>query len=197
MANYLLSQARDPWISFHQHHKDSWHIWCHLRKDIVSSCNSRCWLIFLYGHSRTYRVASLSAGLVGRILYNQCLECKKVVKVVQRRSLIFHQNDLKSDWTLTVHISEISAWTPTMTIHPHFKHITCTFDCNLCAFITFEIKNIIIIYLQIMLNRQGHHLRGLGGRRPPRKKKKRKKERKKEKREKKRKKRKKKEGNYE
>ena len=34
------------------------------------SCNLRCRLIFLHGCSRTYRVASLLAGPVGRISYN-------------------------------------------------------------------------------------------------------------------------------
>ena len=34
------------------------------------SCNLRCRLIFLHGCSRTYRVASLRAGPVGRISYN-------------------------------------------------------------------------------------------------------------------------------
>ena len=32
-------------INSHQHQKDSLHIWHHLRKDIVSSCNLRCQLI--------------------------------------------------------------------------------------------------------------------------------------------------------
>ena len=40
-----------------------------LRKDIVSSCNLSCWLIFLYGRYRTYRVASRHAESVGRISY--------------------------------------------------------------------------------------------------------------------------------
>ena len=40
----------------------------HLRKDIVSSLC--CRLIFLYGLSRTYRVARLRAGPVGHISYN-------------------------------------------------------------------------------------------------------------------------------
>ena len=62
MANYLASQARDPGIDSHQLQKDSWHIWRHLRKDIVFSCNLRCQLIFLLGRSRTYRVASLRGG---------------------------------------------------------------------------------------------------------------------------------------
>ena len=70
VANYLAAQARDPGINSHLHQNDSWHIWHHMRKDIVSSCNLRCWLIFLYGRSRTYLVASLRAGPVGRILYN-------------------------------------------------------------------------------------------------------------------------------
>ena len=34
------------------------------------SCNLRCRLIFLHGRSRTYRVASLHGGPVGRISYN-------------------------------------------------------------------------------------------------------------------------------
>ena len=67
VANYLASQVKDPRIDSHQHQKDSWHIWRHLRKDIVSSCNL-CWLlIFLHGRSRIYCVASLQAGLVSRI----------------------------------------------------------------------------------------------------------------------------------
>ena len=44
----------------------------------MSSCNLRCRLIFLHGHSRTYRVASLGAGSVGRISYNLYFDCKHV-----------------------------------------------------------------------------------------------------------------------
>ena len=44
-------------------------LWRHLIKDTVFSCNLRCWLIFLHGCSRTYRVASLRAGPVGRISF--------------------------------------------------------------------------------------------------------------------------------
>ena len=78
VANYLASQARDPGIDSHQHLKDSWHIWRHLRNDTVFSCNLRCLLIFLHGRSRTYRVASLRAGPVGRISYNLYFDCKHV-----------------------------------------------------------------------------------------------------------------------
>ena len=42
------------------------------------SCNLRCRLIFLHGRSRTYRVASLRAGPVGRISYNLYFDCKHV-----------------------------------------------------------------------------------------------------------------------
>ena len=42
------------------------------------SCNLRCLLIFLHGRSRTYRVASLCAGPVGRISYNLYFDCKHV-----------------------------------------------------------------------------------------------------------------------
>ena len=42
------------------------------------SCNLRCLLIFLHGRSRTYRVASLRAGPVGRISYNLYFDCKHV-----------------------------------------------------------------------------------------------------------------------
>ena len=45
---------------------------------IVFSCNSRCLLIFLHGRSRTYRVASLRAGPVGRISYSLYFNCKHV-----------------------------------------------------------------------------------------------------------------------
>ena len=78
VANYLASQVRDPGIDSHQHQKDSWHIWRHLRNDTVFSCNLRCLLIFLHGRSRTYRVASLRAGPVGRISYNLYFDCKHV-----------------------------------------------------------------------------------------------------------------------
>ena len=78
VANYLASQARDSGIDSHQHLKDSWHIWRHLRNDTVFSCNLRCLLIFLHGRSRTYRVASLRAGPVGRISYNLYFDCKHV-----------------------------------------------------------------------------------------------------------------------
>ena len=57
VANYLASQARDPGIDSHRHLEDSWHIWRHLRRDTVFSCNLRWLLIFLHGCSRTYRVA--------------------------------------------------------------------------------------------------------------------------------------------
>ena len=78
VANYLASQARDPGIDSHQHLKDTWHIWRHLRNDIVFNCNLRCLLIFLHGRSRTYRVASRRAGPVGRISYNLYFDCKHV-----------------------------------------------------------------------------------------------------------------------
>ena len=45
------------------------------------SCNLRCRLIFLHGCSRTYRVASLRAGPVGRISYNLYFDCKHVRSV--------------------------------------------------------------------------------------------------------------------
>ena len=38
----------------------------------------RCRLIFLHGRYRTYRVASLRAGPVGRISYNLYFDCKHV-----------------------------------------------------------------------------------------------------------------------
>ena len=50
-------------------------IWRHPKKDILFSCNLRCWLIFLHGRSRTYRVASLRAGPVARISYNLYFDC--------------------------------------------------------------------------------------------------------------------------
>ena len=82
VANYLASQVRDPGIDSQQHQKDSWHIWRHARKDIAFSCNLRCRLIFLHGRSRTYRVASLRAGPVGRISYNLYFDCKHVRYVI-------------------------------------------------------------------------------------------------------------------
>ena len=78
VANYLASQVRDPGIDSHQHQKDSWRIWRHLRNDIVFSYNLRCLLIFLHGRSLTYRVASLRARPVGRISYNLYFDCKHV-----------------------------------------------------------------------------------------------------------------------
>ena len=51
------AKMRGPGIDSHQHRKDSWQIWRHLRKDILLSCKLRCRLIFLHGCSRTYRVA--------------------------------------------------------------------------------------------------------------------------------------------
>ena len=81
VANYLASQVRDPGIDSHQHLKDSWHIWRHLREDTVFSCNLRCPLIFLHGCSRTYRVASLRAGPVDRISHNLYFDCKHVRSV--------------------------------------------------------------------------------------------------------------------
>ena len=80
--NYLTSQARGPGIDSHQHQTGSWHIWRHVRKDIVFSCNLRCRLIFLHFRSRTYRVASLRAGPVGRISYNLYFDCKYVRYVI-------------------------------------------------------------------------------------------------------------------
>ena len=81
VANYLASQARDTGIDSHQHLKDSWHIWRHLRRDAVFSCNLRFRLIFLHGCSLTYCVASLRAGPVGRISYNLYFVCKHVRSV--------------------------------------------------------------------------------------------------------------------
>ena len=78
VANYLASQVRDPGIDSHQHLKDSWHIWRHLRRDTVFSCNLRFRLIFLHGCSRTHCVASLRAVPVGRISYNLYFDCKQV-----------------------------------------------------------------------------------------------------------------------
>ena len=78
VASYRASQARDPGIDSHQHQRDSWHIWRHVRKDIAFNCNLRCLLIFLHGRSRTYLVASLRAGPVGRISYNLYFDCKHV-----------------------------------------------------------------------------------------------------------------------
>ena len=81
VANYLASQVRDPGIDSHQHLKDSWHIWRHLRRDTVFSCNLRFRLIFLHGCSRTHCVASLRAVPVGRISYNLYFDCKHVRSV--------------------------------------------------------------------------------------------------------------------
>ena len=81
VANYLASQVRDPEINSHQHLKDSWHIWRHLRRDTVFSCNLRFRLIFLHGCSRTHCVASLRAVPVGRISYNLYFDCKHVRSV--------------------------------------------------------------------------------------------------------------------
>ena len=78
VADYLVSQVRDPRIDSHQQQKDSWHIWRHLRKDTVFSCNLRCQLIFLHGCFRTYRLGSLRAEPVGRISYNLYFDCKHV-----------------------------------------------------------------------------------------------------------------------
>ena len=61
----------DTEIDSHQHQKNSWHIWRHLRRDIVFSCNFRCLLICLHGRSRTHR-----AGPVCRISYNLYFDCK-------------------------------------------------------------------------------------------------------------------------
>ena len=44
----------------------------------MSSCNLCCHFIFLHGRSRTYRVASMRAGPVGRISYNLYFDCKHV-----------------------------------------------------------------------------------------------------------------------
>ena len=66
----------------HQHQKiHDIPIWRHLRKDTVFSCDLCCRLIFLHGCSRTYRVASLRAGPVGRISYNLNFDCKHVRSV--------------------------------------------------------------------------------------------------------------------
>ena len=81
VANYLASQVRDPGIDSHQHLKDLWHIWRHLRRDTVFSCNLRFRLIFLHGCSRTHCVASLRAVPVGRISYNLYFDCKHVRSV--------------------------------------------------------------------------------------------------------------------
>ena len=57
------------------------------------SCNLRCLLIFLHGRSRTYRVASLRAGPVGRISYNLYFDCKHVRYVTcdfNKRIILFN-----------------------------------------------------------------------------------------------------------
>ena len=79
-------------MNFHQHQNDSRHIWRYLIKYIVSSCNLRYWLIFLNGRFRTYRVASLHAGPVGRILYNMYLRLKLMgvfVMLVKNKEYVF------------------------------------------------------------------------------------------------------------
>ena len=57
------------------------------------SCNLRCRLIFLHGFSRTYRVASLRAGPVGRISYNLYFDCKHVRSVTC---------DLRNEYTKSI-----------------------------------------------------------------------------------------------
>ena len=59
-------------------------------KIIVSSCNLRCRLIFLYGHPQTYRVARLRAGPEGRISYNLYLwlELMCVCHVCNKKKII-------------------------------------------------------------------------------------------------------------
>ena len=60
------------------------------------SCNLRCRLIFLHGNLcfRTYRVASLRAGPVGRISYNLNFDCKHVRSVTC---------DLINEYTIEIH----------------------------------------------------------------------------------------------
>ena len=57
------------------------HVWQHMWKDIGSSGNLRCRLIFLNGCSRIYRVASLRAGRVGS--YNRYI-CIPLITVVSK-----------------------------------------------------------------------------------------------------------------
>ena len=70
-------------------------LWHHLRKDILSSCNLSCRLIFVHGRSQTYRVASLRAGPVGRISYNlylivlDCNLCGMSLVIFNKRINVF------------------------------------------------------------------------------------------------------------
>ena len=103
VANYLASQVRDPGIDSHQHLKDSWHIWRHLRRDTVFSCNLRFRLIFLHGCSRTHCVASLRAVPVGRISYNLYFDCKHVRSVtcdlINEYTLYYNEHTMNIRWT--------------------------------------------------------------------------------------------------
>ena len=91
LANYLASQVIDPRIDSYQHKKDSWHIWRLLSKDIVSSSNLRCQLIFLHGRSRIYCVVSLQAGLVSRIspLLSTLLLSSTLLGAASNKSALF------------------------------------------------------------------------------------------------------------
>ena len=75
------------------------------------SCNLLCLLIFLHGRSRTYRVASLHAGPVGRISYNLYFDCKHVRYVTcdfNKRIYFFYSDihDFDSDIELAFHAND-------------------------------------------------------------------------------------------
>ena len=110
VAHYhALAQARDARINSHQHHEDSWHM-CHLKKNIVSSCNLCCWLIPLYSPPWTYGVAILSAGPMGHISKDCFVQqsmlhpdlCRIVILYVYDtyRIVTFHSTDGASHDTL-------------------------------------------------------------------------------------------------
>ena len=76
------------------------------------SCNLRCLLIFLHGRSRTYRVASLRAGPVGRISYNLYFDCKHVRYVTCdfNKRIYFLRMEIESWKTLKQNLFRIHQW---------------------------------------------------------------------------------------
>ena len=68
------------------------------------SCNLRCRLIFLHGCSRTYCVASLRTGPVGRISYNLHFDYKHVRSVtcdlINEYTLIKDDNKFHKDYII-------------------------------------------------------------------------------------------------
>ena len=152
-GNYLSHLLnKNPEINSHQHAVpyDSWHI---LKKNIMSSCNLRCVLIFPYGRARAW------CGYLSHLLDKNPRDQ-------------FHQNAAQSDsWHIYPRKDIASSCNlRCLLIFPYgcsrtyqiaiacmragwfrirITCITCTFDCNMWAYATHEVKSIIYLFIYL------------------------------------------------